>query len=45
MIPYNFQRSYLAAIFDPLKGPLTVRARKAMSEDVSKFHLYTPKDQ
>ena len=45
LYPYNFQRAAIAAIFDPLHGAVTVRARKGdRSGDLSTFRLFTFKD-
>jgi prepilin-type N-terminal cleavage/methylation domain-containing protein len=45
LVPYNFQRSSLAAIFDPLRGAVTVRARKGDTHaDLSSYRLFTFKD-
>lgn len=45
LYPFNFQRSALAAVFDPVRGALTVRARKGdASGDLSTFRLFTTKD-
>ncbi len=46
LIPYNFQHTALAAIFDPVDGALTVRARKGeVNAALSSYKLFTFKDR
>ena len=45
LVPYGFQKRYLAAIFDPTEGALTVRARKGDANTAfAKYGLFTFKD-
>lgn len=45
LVPYGFQKRYLAAIFDPTEGALTVKARKGDARTAfSKYKLFTFKD-
>jgi len=45
LVPYGFQKRYLAAIFDPLEGAVTVKARKGDAKTaLEKYRLFTFKD-
>ena len=45
LVPYNYQRSYLGAFFDPLKGAVTVKARKGDAEgSMDSYRIFTFKD-
>ena len=45
LVPANYQRRYLAAIFDPINGAVTVKARKGdMDGSLDAYRLFTFKD-
>lgn len=45
LVPGNYQRRYLAAIFDPINGAVTVKARKCdISGSLDDYRLFTFKD-
>ena len=45
LIPRNYQRRYLASIYDPINGAVTVKARKGKTIDgFDEYWLFTFKD-
>lgn len=45
LIPRNYQRRYLASIYDPINGAVTVKARKgAFGDEFDAYRLFTFKD-